>query len=346
MKARWQYRIYPTVPQQRALAQLFGCVRVVWNDSLALCKYDGVVKTSALQKVFITLAKKTESRKWLSEVSAIPLQQSIADLGVAYQNFFKHGRGYPKFKRRSNQQSARFTRGGFNFKKDKVYLAKIGLLKTKWSRKLPSEPSSVTVIKDCANRYFLSFVVEIQPVLIPAQRESIGADLGIRIFAALSNLEKVYSPDYTRLERKIAKVQKQLSRCLKGSRRRNKTRLKLARLHAKLADTRKDFLHKLSTRLVRENKVVVLENLAVSNMVKNRKLSRAISRCGWSMFRTMCQSKANQYLNRDVRIINRWQPTSQICSSCGFNWGKLDLSVRKIVCLGCGEKHCRDANCI
>ena len=344
MKTRYRYRIYPTVPQRRALARLFGCCRMVYNDSLALCKYDGIVKTSALQKVFITLAKKTESRSWLKEVSAIPLQQSIADLGVAYQNFFKNGRGYPKFKKRSSQQSARFTRGGFSIKKSKVYLAKIGLLKTKWSRQLPSEPSSATVIKDCANRYFLSFVVDTKLISKPAQRESIGADLGIKIFAALSTNEKVYSPDYFKLERKITKIQKQLSRCLKGSNRREKVRLKLARLHAKLADTRKDFLHKLSTRLVSENKIVVLEDLIVSNMVKNRKLARAISRCGWSMFRTMCESKAKQYLNREVRIISRWEPTSQVCSSCGFRWGKLDLSVREIRCISCGESHNRDLN--
>ncbi|MEO1673488.1 MAG: transposase, partial [Cyanobacteria bacterium J06631_2] len=226
----------------------------------------------------------------------------------------------------------------------KVYLAKIGLLTTKWSRQLPSKPSSVTVIKDCANRYFLSFVVDIKPVLKPALRESIGVDLGIKIFAALSNKDKVFAPLYSKLDRKIRRTQKQLSRCLKGSNRRQKVRLKLARLHAKLADTRKDFLHKLSTRLVRENKIVVLEDLNVSGMVKNRKLARAISQQGWSMFRTMCEAKSNMFANRELRVINRWKPTSQICSSCGYKWGKLDLSVREIVCMGCGEKHCRDEN--
>lgn len=350
MKARYQYRIYPTSIQQRALAKLFGCVRIVWNDSLALCRMsDKLPKTSALQKVFITLAKKTKDREWLSDVSNIPLQQSVADLGVAYKNFFaglKSGRkvGYPKFKKRGNQQSARFTRGGFSLKRGKVYLAKIGLLKTKWSRELPSNPSSVTVIKDCANRYFLSFVVEIKPVTKPALRESIGADLGIKIFAALSNGEKVHSPDYSRLERKISRIQKQLARCELGSNRRESVRLKLARLHSQLADKRKDFLHKLSTRLIRENRIVVLEDLNVSGMVKNRKLARAISRCGWSLFRTMCQAKSNKCLDREVRVIDRWQPTSQYCSSCGFKWGKLDLSVRDIICLGCAKKHCRDEN--
>lgn len=350
MKARYTYRVYPTLMQRRALAQLFGCVRIVWNDSLALCRLSNKLpKVSTLQKLFITLAKKTQDRTWLKDVSAIPLQQSINDLGVAFKNFFsglKSSRriGYPKFKRRSNQQSARFTKGGFKIEQGKVYLAKIGLLSTKWSRPLPSKPSSVTVIKDCANRYFLSFVVKIDRISKPASRESIGVDLGIKIFAALSNSEKIYSPDYSKLDCKIRRTQKRLARCTKGSNRRGKVRLKLARLHAKLADTRKDFLHKLSTRLVGENKIVVLEDLAVFNMVKNRKLARAISQQGWSMFRTICEAKTNQYLNREVRAIDRWQPTSQICSSCGYKWGKLDLSVREIVCLGCGEKHCRDEN--
>jgi putative transposase len=306
-------------------------------------------KTSALQKLFITLAKKTQDRAWLKDVSAIPLQQSINDLGVAFKNFFsglnKNRKiGYPKFKKRSNKQSARFTKGVFSIKGDSVYLAKIGQLKTKWSRELPSPPSSVTVIKDCANRYFLSFVVEIELISKPTPKESIGADLGIKIFAALSNGEKIYAPCLKQLDRKIRCTQKQLARCIKGSNRRDKVRLKLAQLHAKLADTRKDFLHKLSTRLVRDNKLVVLEDLAVSNMVKNRRLARVISQQGWSMFRTMCQAKANQYQDREVRVIDRWQPTSQVCSSCGYKWGKLNLSVREVVCSGCKVSHCRDIN--
>ena len=366
MKVRFSYRIYPTSQQQKALFRLFGCVRVVFNDSLALCRMSSKLpKVSELQKAFVTLSKQTNDRKWLSEVSAIPLQQSIADLGVAYKNFFASLKsnkkvGYPKFKRRSNRQSARFTRSGFSIKRSKVYLAKIGLLTTKWSRPLPSEPSSVTVIKDCANRYFLSFVVEIKPISKPAPRESIGVDLGIKIFAAVSNEEKIYAPCLKQLDRKMRKMQKRLSMSKIGSRRREVLKLKLAKIHAAAwrlptllrngdsrsanADKRKDFLHKLSTRLVRDNKLVVLEDLAVSNMVKNRKLARAIFQQGWNLFRTMCEAKSNKYLDREVRVIDRWQPTSQICSSCGYKWGKLDLSVREIVCLGCGKSCCRDTN--
>jgi putative transposase len=190
MKARYQYRFYPTDQQQKGLAQLFGCVRVVWNDALALCKQsEKKPKSAELQKRVITQAKKTEERAWLSEVSNIPLQQSVADLEVAFKNFFdsckgkRKGRkvGYPKFKKRTSSQSARLTRGGFSLKGGGVYLAKIGIVKPIWSRGLPSEPSSVTIIKDCASRYFLSFVAEVEPIQINAKNQSVGIDLGIKV---------------------------------------------------------------------------------------------------------------------------------------------------------------------
>ncbi len=199
MKARYQYRFYPTDQQQQSLAQLFGCVRVVWNDALAICRQSEKKPSSAdLQKLVITQAKKTESRSWLCEVSNIPLQQSIADLETAFKNFFdsckgkRKGRkvGYPKFKKRTSSQAARLTRGGFALKDSGVYLAKIGVIKPISSRKLPPEPSSVTIIKDCANRYFLSFVVEVEPINTDAKHMSIGIDLGIKTFAVMSNGEK------------------------------------------------------------------------------------------------------------------------------------------------------------
>lgn len=352
MKARYRYRIYPDDQQRQALARLFGCVRVVWNDALALCKQsEKLPKLGDLQKICITQAKKTALREWLGEVSNIPLQQSIADLGVAFQNFFASGKGKrkgvkvnpPKFKKKDNRQTARFRKGGFSIKNEKVYLAKIGYIKTKWSRPLPSEPSSVTVIKDRAGRYFLSFVVEIQPEFKPAQNQAVGIDLGLRTFAALSNGEKVSSPDYSCLERKIRRSQRKLSRRQKNSKRRERMRLKVARLKAKLRDIRKNFLHKLSTKVVNENQVIALEDLNVSGMVKNRCLSRAISQAGWREFRTMCQAKSDKF-GREFVVISRWEPTSQTCSDCGYQWGKLDLSVREIVCVNCGNHHDRDDN--
>jgi putative transposase len=352
MKARYQYRFYPTDQQKQNLARLFGCVRVVYNDALAICKQsEKKPKSAELQKIVITQAKKTEARAWLSEVSNIPLQQYVADLETAFKNFFdfckgkRKGRkvGYPKFKKRTNSQSARLTRGGFSIKGGGVYLAKIGTVKPIWSRELPSPPSSVTIIKDCANRYFLSFVVEIEPVQIDAEHISIGIDLGIKTFAVMSNGEKAESPSYKNLDRKVRKWQRKLARQLKDSNRRNKTRVQIAKLHNKIADTRKDFLHKLSTKIVNENQVIVLEDLNVSGMVKNRKLARAISQQGWYEFRVLCEAKSEK-LGREFRVISRWEPTSQVCADCGFKWGKVDLSIRSVLCLNCGTEQDRDFN--
>ena len=352
MKARYKYRFYPTPEQQQSLACLFGCVRVVWNDALAICKNsEKKPKSSELQKTVITQAKKTESREWLKEVSNIPLQQSVADLETAFKNFFdsckgsRKGRkvGYPKFKKRTNQQSARLTRYGFSITGDKVYLAKIGTVKPIWSRELPSEPSSVTIIKDCANRYFLSFVVEVEPTTVNTENQSVGIDLGIKTFAVMSDGTLAYSPCYKRLERKIRRLQRQLARQQKDSLRRNKNRIKIAKQHNRIADIRQDFLHKLSTKVVSENQTIVLEDLNVSGMVKNRKLARVISQQGWREFRVLVEAKAEKY-ERNFVVIGQWEPTSQVCSDCGYKWGKIDLSVRSVLCLGCGTKHDRDEN--
>ncbi len=352
MKARYQYRFYPTDQQQQSLAQLFGCVRVVWNDALAICKQsEKLPSNNDLQKLVITQAKKTVEREWLSEVSNIPLQQSVADLGVAYKNFFdslkgkRKGKklGRPKFKKKTNQQSARFRIGGFSIKSEEVYLAKIGNVKPIWSRILPSSPTSVTVIKDCEDRYFLSFVVEVEPIQTDAKNQSIGIDLGLKTFAVMSNGEKAESPDYSRVDRKIRKLQKKLARQPKDSKRRNKTRIKIAKLHNQIADTRKDFVHKLSTKIVSENQAIILEDLNVSGMVKNRRLARTISFQGWRDFRTLCEAKSEKF-NRDFRVISRWEPTSQICFDCGYKWGKLDLSIRSILCLNCNTEQNRDEN--
>ena len=352
MKARYQYRFYPTDQQRQSLAQLFGCVRVVWNDALALCKQsEKKPKSAQLQKVVITQAKQTEERAWLEDVSCVPLQQSVADLETAFKNFFESYRGsrkgrkvgYPKFKKRTSSQSARFRIGGFSLKGDEVYLAKIGNVKPIWSRKLPSAPSSVTVIKDCANRYFLSFVVEIEPVQIDAKNPSVGIDLGIKTFAVMSNGEKAVSPSYKELDRKIRQLQKKLARQSKDSKRWNKTRVQIAKLHNQIADTRKDFLHKLSTKVVSENQTIVLEDLNISGMVNNRKLARAISLQGWREFRVLVEAKSEKF-GREFRVISRWEPTSQVCSDCGYKWGKLDLSIRSIICINCGTKQDRDEN--
>jgi len=290
MKARYQYRIYPTNQQKGLLAHLFGCVRVVFNDALSYCQQKSrnneKKPTGNELSSRLTNLKKTEERKWLKEVSSIPLQQSIRDLEIAFQNFFNSCSGKrkgkkmraPRFKKRKSKQSARFTTGGFKIGQHKVYLAKIGKLHIVWSRPLPAQPSSCTVIKDSSGRYFLSFVVEIRPNKLPDNGNAVGIDLGITDFATLSTGEKIKAPKPLKKQlKKLRKVQRNYSRTTKESNRREKTRKRIAKLHARITDTRTDFLHKLSTRLIRENQTIILEDLNTSGMMKNRRLSRAIS---------------------------------------------------------------------
>jgi putative transposase len=350
MKARFQYRFYPTTQQRQSLAQLFGCVRVVWNDALTQSKSGKYPGYNTLSKS-LALSKKTEERAWLKDVSSVPLQQSLKQLDVAYKNYFdslkgnRKGKklGQPRFKKKTNNQSANFVKSGFSIKGESVYLAKIGNVSPIWSRQLPSNPSSITVIKDCANRYFLSFVVEINSDIVEAKNHSIGIDLGIKTFAVMSDGISAKSPSYKQLDRKIRRLQRKLARQPKDSKRRNKTRIQIAKLYNQIGDTRKDFLHKLSTKVVSENQTIILEDLNVSGMVKNRKLARAISQQGWYEFRALCEAKSEKF-GREFRVISRSRPTSQICSNCGFRWGKLDLKIRSVQCLNCGIEHDRDEN--
>ncbi len=266
MKLRYRYRIYPTAQQVIALAKLFGCCRVVFNDALAFChenyrKGDRFVGYNQWSKS-LTESKKVEEREWLKEVSSIPLQQSLQDLKTAFKNFFDSCQGKrkgrkirpPKFKKRRSKQSARFTHNGFKINQHTVALSKIGNLKVVWSRELPSNPSSVTVIKDSANRYFLSFVCEVEQTQLPNSKQSIGVDLGITDFATLSTGEKIKAPKPLRRNlRRLRRLQKNLSKKQKGSNRYETARLKVAKLHARITDIRTDFLHKLSSRLIQEN---------------------------------------------------------------------------------------------
>ncbi len=352
MKARYRYRFYPTKEQKPTLAQLFGCIRVVWNDALALCKNVGKALNYNKLSSLLTIAKKSEERKWLRDVSAVPLQQTLRNLATAYKNFFNSCKGKrkgkkvlpPKFKKRSNQQSAAFAKSAFSMEGQQVYLAKIGNINPIFSRELPSVPTSLTVIKDSADRYFISFVVEIPPQNLPKCDSSVGIDLGIIDFATLSNGEKIKAPKPLKKKlKKLRKLQRNLARKTKGSKRRELARRRVAKLNAKIKDTRTDFLHKLSTKIIRENQTIILEDLNVSGMLRNRKLSRAISDLGWRSFRTMLEAKSVMY-GREFRVIDRWEPTSQTCSCCGFRGGKQELSIREWTCLNCGAVHDRDVN--
>jgi len=357
MKARYRYRIYPNNPQRRMLAKTFGCARVVYNDAIRLRQdlYNNngeKISDTELQKRVITQAKKTESRNWLGEVSCDALIQSLRDSCKAFSNFFKSLKGerkgkrmgFPRFRKRHSAQSVHFTCNGFSVKPNSVYLAKIGCVRVKWSRDLPSKPSSVTIVKDAADRYFASFVCEVEPISLTAINDDVGIDLGLTTFATLSTGEKVANPRIlAKSLKRLRRVQKTFSRKTKGSKRRELARRKVARLHARIKDRRTDFLHKLSTRIVRENQAIVLEDLNVSGLVRNRKLSRAISDAGWRSFRTLIEGKAIRY-GRDFQIVSRWEPTSQRCSNCGQLGGKKTLNIREWTCLHCGAVHDRDLN--
>ncbi|MFD7897531.1 RNA-guided endonuclease InsQ/TnpB family protein, partial [Streptomyces sp. NPDC059743] len=268
MQLRYSFRLYPNGPQRSALAQAFGCARVVYNDALraretARAGGEAFPKTGDLSRLLITEAKKTEARAWLSEVSAVVLQQSLRDLDAAYRNFFdglkgkRPHMGAPRFKsRKDNRQAVRFTanaRWKITAGGD-LSLPKIGDVRVKWSRSLPSVPSTVTVIKDAAGRYFASFVVETEPVTLPGSDQAVGIDLGLGHFAVLSDGTKIEAPRFLRrAEKKLKKAQRALSRKTKGSNNRDKARIKVARAHAQVADALREFHHQLSTKIIREN---------------------------------------------------------------------------------------------
>ena len=355
MKARYQYRIYPRPTQIEPLAKAFGCSRVIWNDALWVYKNaarNGQERPKDVDKLVITQAKKTEARAWLSEVSNIVLQQSFRDLQVAWNNYFsslngkRKGKplGKPKLKKKTSRQSMRFRKGGFSVHSSSVKLAKIGHVPMVVSRPLPSTPSSVTIIKDTTGRYFASFVVEVHEELPLQTNNSCGVDLGLTHFCILSSSEKVENPRFhKKMLRKIKLANRRLAKAKKDSSRREKRKLRLAKLHAKVKDQRTDFLHKLTTRLVRENQALAIEDLNVAGMVKNRKLSRAISDAGWAKFKTMLSAKCDKY-GRDLTIVDRWFASSQICSCCGKSGGKKELNVREWECLYCNAFHDRDVN--
>jgi putative transposase len=351
MKLRYKYRIYPDKNQQQKLAQFFGCCRVVHNDALALYKKDKFFLGAA--KVVITEAKKTEERAWLSDAPRAALNFAIQNIEKSYKQFFnslsgkRKGKklGCPKFKSKESRQTLTMATNGFSFKNNQLKLAKLGIVKIVISRPLPSAPSSVTIIKDTTNRYYASFVVEVVdsiPTIAP--NESIGIDLGLTHFAILSTGEKIHNPRLHKKQlKRIKKASQQLNRCKKDSNRRKAAKLRLAKIHAKVKDARTDFNHKLTTRLVRKNQAIAIEDLNVSGMVKNRKLSRAISDAGWYSFRQMLTAKCDRY-NRQLVIVDRWEATSQKCSNCGFKGGKKELDVRQWECLNCGTHHDRDVN--
>ena len=364
---RYRYRAYPTEAQANALARVFGCVRVVFNDVVAAreaARQGGEPFPTAgeLSKQLLTEAKRTPERAWLAEVSAVPLQQSVRDADRAYRNFFdsiagkRKGRkvGAPRFKSKHGKQSARFTANA-RFTVDEtadgvghVRLQKVGRVRFASSRPLPTIPSSVTVIREADGRYYLSFVVEVPaPVPLPNTERSAGVDMGLIDLAAIvysdGMREKITNPRWLRTrERALARAQRSLSRKQKGSNNRAKARREVAALHRKVRETRADHHHKLARRLVRENQTVALEGLSVAGLGRTR-LAKSVHDAGWGTLIRLIKEKAATH-GRDARVISRWTPTTQPCSVCGAPGGKKPLHIRQWACTECGTILDRDYN--
>jgi IS605 OrfB family transposase len=358
VQLRYSYRLYPSPGQQVALARAFGCARVVFNDALAARKaafdagepYIADAELSAR----LTAVKKTPERAWLAEVSSVVLQQALADLNMAYRNFFSSVAGNrkglriapPRFRsRKDHRQAVRFTRNARFMVLDngKLRLPKIGDVEVRWSRNLPSQPSSVTVIRDAAGRHFASFVVQTSGEPLPETSTDCGIDLGLTHFAVLDNGTKVSSPRFLRrAEKKLKRAQRELCRKQQGSANRSKARVKVARAHARVADARRDFHHKLSTAIIRENQAVYVEDLAVKGLARTR-LAKSVHDAGWSAFVSMLEYKAARY-GREFARIGRFEPTSQVCSACGVKDGPKPLAIREWQCAACGAVHDRDIN--
>ncbi|MFC0040493.1 RNA-guided endonuclease InsQ/TnpB family protein [Actinomadura rayongensis] len=353
VKRAFKYRFYPTDAQATEPSRTFGCVRKVYNMALAArteawarkqrISYGG---TSAM----LTAWKKTEELAYLNEVSAVPLQQALRHLQTAFANFFAKRTGYPRFKsKKKSHRSAEYTTSAFRYRNGELRLAKMAEpLAIVWSRPLPenAKPSTVTVSRDSAGRWFVSMLCrdsQIRPY--PATGTAVGIDLGLDRLLTLSTGETIANPRHERKDRaRLAKAQRALARKAKGQgSNRAKARRAVARIYARIADRRRDHLHKISTRLVRENQTLVIEDLAVRNMIKNRSLARTISDAGWSEFRNMLEYKASWH-GRELVVADRWFPSSKLCSGCGAKRDTMPLNVGAWTCRTCGARHDRDVN--
>ncbi|RKN05092.1 RNA-guided endonuclease InsQ/TnpB family protein [Streptomyces radicis] len=351
VKRAFRYRFYPTSEQAAELSRTFGCVRLVYNKALeerTRAWYGEQRRVSYAQSsAALTEWKKTGELAFLGEVSCVPLQQALRHLQTAFTSFFAKRAQYPRYKsRKRSRASAEYTRSAFTWREGELTLAKMsGPLDIRWSRPLPqgAEPSTVTVSRDAAGRWFVSLLCEDTVTEAPATGAAVGVDAGITSLVTLSTGEKITNPRHERRDRtRLARAQRELSRKRKGSNNREKARRKVARVHARIADRRRDFLHKLTTRLVRENQTVVIEDLAVRNLLKNGRLARAISDAAWTELRSMLEYKCAWY-GRDLVVIDRWFPSSRLCGACGTVRGKLPLNVRTWTC-ECGAVHDRDVN--
>ncbi|MFB8791000.1 MAG: RNA-guided endonuclease TnpB family protein [Potamolinea sp.] len=348
----YRYRFYPTQEQEELLRRTLGCVRLVYNKALHTRTegwYERQERIDYKQtSAMLTSWKKQEDLQFLNEVSSVPLQQGLRNLQKAFTNFWAGHAKYPNFKKKRSGGSAEFTRAAFRWKDGQLWLAKCSQpLPIRWSRTLPAlcEPSTVTVRLDASGRWFVSLLVDDHTVKpLPQVDKAVGIDAGITSLVATSDGQKIANPKhFKRLKSKLRQAQKALSRKVKGSNNREKARHKVARIHAAIADARTDFLHKLTTRLVRENQTIAVEDLAVKNMLKNRKLAQAIADASWAQLIRQLEYKC-QWYGRTLVKIDRWFPSSKRCGHCGHVVDKLPLDVREWDCPECGTHHDRDIN--
>lgn len=351
IKRAYLYRFYPTDEQKKQLARTFGCVRYVYNWALALrqqtYRETGKGLSYKVLDALMTVLRHQEATSFLSEVSCVPLQQSLRHLMRAYTNFFEGRAQFPTFKKRQGPQSATYTRSAFSYKDGTLTLAKMEEpLAIRWSRPLPdgAQPSTVAVSRDQTDRYFVSLLVEEESTPLAPKETQIGIDLGLKVLVATSAGETYENPRYAaHTAKKLARAQRKLAHKQQGSKNREKQRRRVAKIHAHIADRRRHHQHQLSTKLIRENQTIVVESLAVKNMMQHPTLAKAIADVGWGEFVRQLEYKAAWY-GRTVIKIDRFYPSSKTCSCCGHVLDSLDLDVREWDCPACGAHHDRDLN--
>jgi putative transposase len=350
-KRAYRYRFYPNPAQAAVLARTFGCARYVYNWALRL-RTDAYYQRGEhldyhAASASLTTLKQQPEMAWLNEVSSVPLQQALRHLDRAFRNFFEGRARYPAFHKRHGRQAATYASSAFRWEASArlLTLAKLDTpLDIHWSRAFSGAPSTVTITKDTAGRYFVSFLVEEEVAMLPVVNALVGVDVGLKDVAVLSTGEKIANPRHlARSEQRLKHAQRTLARKQKGSKNREQARRKVAREHARIADQRRDGLHKLTTRLIRENQVVCVESLAVKNLVRNHTLAKAISDVGWGEFVRQLDYKADWY-GRTLVKIDRWYPSSKRCHACGFVLDTLNLTVRQWTCPQCDVRHDRDIN--